>query len=265
VQVISLGYRTDLMLRAQEGSEIIDCGDFLAVCSPANPSFWWGNFLLLAAPPQPGEAGRWLSRFAAQFPGARHVALGVDGTDGRGADDELQAAGLRVERLTVMTAPAVHDPPHPSRAAICRQLVSQDDWLQAAELSAACHPGEPGDAVAFIEGRIAARRAAVDAGYGSWFGAFQDGRLLSQLGLFGQDGVARYQNVETHPGARRRGLAGTLVCHTGRHGLEQLGAGTLVMVADPGDVAIGVYRSVGFADTETQVGYERQPTASAAG
>jgi ribosomal protein S18 acetylase RimI-like enzyme len=259
VQVISLGYRTDLMLQVQGGSEIIDCGDFLAVCSPAEPSFWWGNFLLLSAPPQPGEAGRWLSRFAAQFPGARHVALGIDGTDGRGADDELQAAGLQAQRFTVMTAAAVHDPPHPSRAAVCRQLVSQDDWLQAAELRAACHLGEPGVDRAFIEGRIAAQRAAVDAGYGSWFGAFQDGRLLSQLGLFGQDGVARYQNVETHPGARRRGLAGTLVCHAGRHGLELLGAGTLVMVADPGDVAIGVYRSVGFADTETQLGYERPP------
>lgn len=266
MQVISLGYRTDVMLRVLEGSEVADCGDFLVVSSPADPTFWWGNFLLLSAPPRPGEAGRWLSRFAAQFPEARHVALGIDGTDGRGADDsELRAAGLSPELSTVMTASAVHDPPHPNRAAACRQLASQDDWRQAAELGVACHAGEPGGDRAFIEGRIAAERAAAEAGHGSWFGAFQDGRLLAQLGLFCHDGIARYQNVETHPAARRQGLAGTLVCHAGRHGLETLGAGMLVMVADPGDVAIRVYRNVGFADTETQVGYERPPAPADSG
>jgi hypothetical protein len=34
---------------------------------------------------------------------------------------------------------------------------------------------------------------------------------------------------------------------------------TLVMVADPEDVAIRVYRSVGFTVTEPQLGFIRQP------
>jgi hypothetical protein len=34
------------------------------VRSPANPTFWWGNFMLLDVPPVAGEKGRWLSRFA---------------------------------------------------------------------------------------------------------------------------------------------------------------------------------------------------------
>jgi hypothetical protein len=50
--------------------------------------------------------------------------------------------------------------------------------------------------------RLAAERAITEAGHGSWFGAFIDGRLLAQLGLItGQAGLARYQNVETHPAA----------------------------------------------------------------
>jgi len=38
-----------------------------------------------------------------------------------------------------------------------------------------------------------------------------------------------------------------------RYALDEMGAETLVMVADPDYVAIRIYRSVGFEDTETQL------------
>ena len=38
-----------------------------------------------------------------------------------------------------------------------------------------------------------------------------------------------------------------------RHAFDEMGAETLVMVADPDYVAIRIYRSVGFEDTETQL------------
>ena len=59
--------------------------------------------------------------------------------------------------------------------------------------------------------------------------------------------------------ARRQGLARTLVYHAGRYGLDALGARALVMVADPGYSAIRMYRSVRFADRETQVALQREP------
>ena len=36
------------------------------------------------------------------------------------------------------------------------------------------------------------------------------------------------------------------------YGFDELGARTLVMVADPDYLAVRIYRSVGFADTEVQ-------------
>ena len=54
-------------------------------------------------------------------------------------------------------------------------------------------------------------------------------------------------------------LAGTLVHEISRFGFADLEAETLVMVADPEYLAIRVYRSVGFADTEIQIGVERKP------
>ncbi|MBO0836728.1 MAG: GNAT family N-acetyltransferase [Actinobacteria bacterium] len=258
MDIRSLGYRTDLMIRVLEGSHVEDRGDYLAIRSPRNPDFWWGNFLLLA--PQ-GEAARWVATFATEFPAARHIALGIDVTEIGAVDvGEYLAEGLRLERSAVLTAHELTQPPRPFSAAMYRQLAGDEDWRRAAKLRAAAYADEAGGDIGFIEGRIAVERAITEAGHGAWFGAFVEGELVAQLGLVSDgSGVARYQSVETHPQWRRRGLAGTLVWRAGKHGLDVLGASTLVIVADPQDDGIRVYRSVGFTDAETQIGFERQP------
>jgi len=165
----------------------------------------------------------------------------------------FEAAGLDVRRETVLTASALREPPHPNRAARFRQLRG-DGWQQSAQLRAVCDAEDgPPAGRAFAEARDAARRRLAEAGHGAWFGAFVDGELAAQLGVFsGGTGIARYQDVETHPDARRQGLAGTLVFHAARYAIDQLGATTLVIVTDPGESAIRVYRSVGFANREIQ-------------
>jgi len=261
VDVRSLGYRTDLMVRALEGASIEDRGDYLVIRTPGNPTYWWGNFLLLPGAQRPGEADAWLATFATEFPHARHIAIGIDVTEVSAVNiSEFTSLGLRLQRSAVLTARDLNPPPHPNRTTTIRHLSGDADWQQAASLRAVLSEGEPGAEPTFLKARLAAERALTEAGHGVWFGAFLDGELMAQLGLVTDGkGIARYQNVETHPAARRKGLAGTLVWQAGRYGLTDLGASTLVMLADPLDAAIRVYRSVGFTDTETQVGFERQP------
>jgi ribosomal protein S18 acetylase RimI-like enzyme len=260
VDIASVGFRTDLMIRVFEGSEVTDHSEYLTVRTPANPEFWWGNFLLLRAPAARGDAGRWLPVFAAEFPAAGHIALGLDITTGDGIDlAGFAAAGLDVERDTVLTAQALREPPHPNQAASIRQLAGDGDWQQSAILQGVCD-ADDGIATshAFTDTRNRTRRSLTEAGHGSWFGAFLDGELVSQLGVIsGPDRIARYQDVGTHPAARRRGLAGTLVHHAGQYALSDLGAKTLVIVADPHESAISVYRSAGFTDRESQVRAQR--------
>jgi GNAT superfamily N-acetyltransferase len=259
VRVRSLGFRTDLELRALEGATIDDRGDYLVIRSPDNPDFWWGNFVLLRDPPKTG--GTWLARFAAEFPAARHIAIGVDTTAEAlvVVPVEFMAAGLEPQRATVLTASDIRPPPHLNTDAEIRLLDSDADWQQSVGLAVRCFDGgEPGD---YLERRAVARRRLTRAGAGAWFGAFDGGRLIAQLGLFDVgDGYARYQHVETDPAARRQGLAGTLVWYAGRYGREVLGARTLVIVADPADVAIRVYRACGLTDRESQLSFERPST-----
>ena len=73
---------------------------------------------------------------------------------------------------------------------------------------------------------------------------------------------ARFQCVSTHPDSRRRGLCTALVHAACRHGFGAMGLRTLVMVADPDDVAIGVYESLGFRRGAGAWQFERPPLAS---
>jgi GNAT superfamily N-acetyltransferase len=257
MRVTSLGFRTDVALRVLEGAETTDHGNYLVVRTADNPGFYWGNFLLLGTWPGPGTADGWLARFTAEFPQARHVAIGVDAADEQpGVSAEFLAAGLEQERATVLTCAGVQPPPNLNTEAEIRPLASDDDWRQSYRLGIRCY----GDDGPYLHRRARARRQLTEAGRAAWFGAFTGRRLLGQLGVCDAGGgLARYQDVETEPAARRRGLAGTLVWHAGRYAREAFGAGTLVIVADPAEAAIRRYRACGFTDTQSQFSFQRAP------
>ncbi len=263
VELTSLGYRTDLALLRLGRTQVEDRGDYLVVRSLRNPTHWWGNFLLLAQVPTAETSEPWLGRFAAAFPGAEHIALGFDGKDGSVADlGWFSGHGFNAEAQTVMTATEVHEPARLNTEAVYRGLYSDEDWAQSIELRMRCNERafEPMAYRTYVTAKAQSNRDLVEAGHGGWFGAFVDGRLVSQMGLFSAGPrLARFQAVETDPDHRRRGLAGSLVHHASRYGFGELGARTLVMVADPNYFAIDLYRAVGFAATETQLQIERPP------
>jgi RimJ/RimL family protein N-acetyltransferase len=266
VDVTSLAFRTDLALLQLGGSTVEDRGDHIVVRTLHNPAYWWGNFLLLDRVPQPGEHEQWLDRFVATFPDARHRAFGVDGTVGKATDlAGFAEMGLHIDASTVMTATSVHRPPRPNDEAEYRRLAADDDWAQSLRVRLVASAAEDGpvdpEAEAFEARRVTTDRATSEAGDGAWFGAFLDGRLVAQMGLArAGEGLARFRLVETDPAYRGRGLAGTLVHHVSEYGFGELGATTLVMVADPDYLAVRIYRSVGFDGTETQLQAERAPS-----
>jgi ribosomal protein S18 acetylase RimI-like enzyme len=250
--VVGLGWRTDLMLRRLAGARITDRETHLLVRTPGNPDYRWGNFLLLPTPPPPKDTPRWIAAFAAEFPTAAHIAIGIDGPAAPDAISAFAAAGLADESHTVLTATESRRPARPNRAAVCRPLATDADWAQALRLRLAVDP-DPRHR-RFHHRRFAEIRELCRAGHGVWFGAFLDGQPRSGLGVVTDGGgLARFQHVETHPSYRNRGLAGTLVHHASRHALTRLGAETLVIVADPDYLAIRVYRSLGFADHGRQI------------
>ena len=259
MHVTSLGFRTDLALLTASGSLVEDRGTHLVVRSPDNPSYFWGNFLLLAQPPAPGGEREVVGAFRTEFPQAQHVSLGIDvaeiTNESRAA---FEAAGLTVDVATVLTASALQEPREVG--AEVRALAGDDEWEARARLSQQLYPQTPEEAfMAFARQKNAQERRLVDGGRGQRFGAFVDGELVSTAGAFvTEDGVARFQSVETHTDHRRQGLAAAVVHGAGQHALDRLGVRTLVIVADTDGEAIGIYRRLGFADSERQLTMEKR-------
>ena len=261
MQLTSLGYRTDLMFAAFDG-QITDRGSYLVIRTPSNPTFYWGNFLLFAQAPQPGDYPKWRDLFAVEIgtpPQVRHQTFGWDTITGEVGDIQpFLAAGFRLNHSVVLTAQRVHPPPNYTQEVTVRPLSSDGDWEQALANQIRCQePGHDEAGYALFKQRQMARyRAMAAAGLGAWFGAFIGGQLVADSGVFHHQELARFQEVETHPDYRRRGIAGTMVYAAARYALAHFGIQTLVIVADRDSAPARLYASLGFEPTEQQVGLE---------
>ena len=262
MDIRSLGFRTDLRLLQMTGSEIEDRGTHLVVRTPANPTYFWGNFLLLKALPVLGGEREVIGAFHTEFPEAEHVAVGIDGTeDQTHALDAFVEAGLEVDCGVVLTASELVEPPVPPEGIVVRALESDDDWERRARLGHRLY-AQTSEAtfMQFARARNEQERGLVARGIGQRYAAFDGDELVSTAALFlTHAGVARFQTVETHADHRRQGLAAAVVHAAGRHGVEQLHVERLVIAADHAGDAISVYRRLGFADSERHTTLERRP------
>ncbi len=240
------------MLRRMAGSFVRDAGDHLIIKTPRNPTFHWGNFVLVGD--DFAKCERWFAVFAREFPEAAHIAIGLDGV--APSDERLAgyiAAGLQLQLPRVLVSHTVPAADAPADA-ICRPLQDDDDWDQALDLRYDTDENTSAEHRLFLRRRVQEARELTRAVGAAWFGAFVGGRMCAGAGIASDGhGLARYQNVETHPEFRRRGLARALVAAAGRHAFAELRARTLVIVADPDYHAIDLYRSLGFVDAGTDV------------
>ena len=269
MHVTTLGLATDLML-ARWTSEVHDRGAYLVVRTPREPDFWMGNALVVPAPGESDDAGMWLARwqgvFEREHPGAAHRALLVDGDVGAQVEVAADVAGWVMQRNVALAAGAL--PAAAAPAGVDVRVVRGDgEWAQVTSLAlcsdehaARASGGEPLDDVyrAFVATRTRTKRAWCEAGRGAWWGAFVGGELVGSLGLFAEDGLGRYQDVVTHPGWRRQGIARALLCAAGRDALARV-ARRIVIVAMQGSDAARLYRAVGFAPADGSSELLRKP------
>jgi hypothetical protein len=163
----SIAFITDVAIRSMEGASVTERDGYLVIRTADNPGFWWGNFLLLDAPPEPGTASQWLDRFAAEFPAAGHVALGIDTTDaGAVIPADFIDAGLEPERSVTLTTTDVTEPAHVNTEAEIRPLAADDDWEQSVDLSLRLFASEGLTDLAYYQGRTGRAHAGDRGGPG---------------------------------------------------------------------------------------------------
>jgi ribosomal protein S18 acetylase RimI-like enzyme len=261
MEIHSLGYRTDLIFPRFDG-QILDRADYLVIRTPSNPTYYWGNFLLFADPPRQGDLGRWKALFAREIglpPQVQHFAFGWDTVDGEtGLVQPFLDEGFNLGQAFVLTAGRVNPPPKPNQEVVIRPLTEDWEWLQAEQNQVLCRQAGHSQAEfqRFKRDQMQRFRRMTHAGLGQWFGAFLEGQLVADLGVFAEGPLGRFQDVGTHPDYRRRGICGTLVHQASLYAFEKMKVETLVMVADEHYFAAKIYESVGFQPLEHQVGLD---------
>lgn len=265
MRIDSPGLVTDLELLRLQGSTVTDHGDHLVVRTEANPTFWWGNFVLVLGEARSAEVDRWVARFEEEFPDAQHRAVGF--AQPGGDTDAWAARGWQVESdvdLATTAVPTATDAPDGvpalSAGSKLRALATDDDWEQSAQVGARdTSEVQREGRLVFERRRVTAQRGLVASGRARWFGAFDGDRLVARLGIVRLGDLARYQEVVTLESHRRRGLAGALVRAAGTWAFEDPAVGQLVIVAEDGGPAIGLYQRAGFAEVARHVGVSRPP------
>lgn len=205
-------------------------------------------------------------------PASRHRAFGIDTSVRLTIPDDFAAAGFTLQEASVLTL---------SKTPQCAGIAALPSGFAFGTLNLP----EENDLVVDIHVAVNAGRYHADgyrefatrqmdryagmqsAGLGHWFGLFAQvgGQrvLTASCGLFRDAGGAgnsgRFQFVTTHPDWRRRGLCTALVEAVCSYGFEIMGITTLVMVADPDDVAIHIYASLGFERGASTWLLEREP------
>jgi ribosomal protein S18 acetylase RimI-like enzyme len=263
------GWRTDFILHRFD-AEVIERDDCLVVRTPSNPTYYWGNCLHLPRLPLDDELEHWLARFheeiTARQPDSRHVAIGSTAEYHGERRPRWEAAGfeLVVQRMLQLDAAMLRPPARAARGVTqLRELDLAHDADALAEVEMTDAVGfDPAGYRSYLRQQHVRHRAMQAAGQLQWFGVECDGVLAATCGLIrdraeaGADG--RFQRVVTHAAWRRRGLASALVHGVCRFAFERWRAGTLYIGADPDDVAIGIYRSLGFADLGSGAGLQRK-------
>jgi GNAT superfamily N-acetyltransferase len=250
---LEVGWWTHLAVLELSGSRIAERADHLIVRTPSNPTYHWGNFILVTDGRQADDAARWVREFSIAFPAANWVAIGLVGTPDDAAGWESH--GLMLEAEEVLTS---RRPPRRSQLDdryLVREL-SGTDWDQTVALAVAESARSGGynrdTRERFERARTATIRSLSERDLAAFFGAFDGEALVAYLGVVRCGRVARYQSVLTEKAHRRRGLASHLLGVAGRWAARN-GCRQWVIVTEDTNPAGLVYRGAGFTVQRTNV------------
>ena len=187
---LSLGAQSQLLAARFEG-EFVDHGDWLVVRNAANPTWYWGNFLLTTAPPLDADLPLWLDRNAqaigARQPESDHVALWVDAPVAADALPAWRGAGFEFNAVTALqleTGRILAVPLPRIDSMRIRSLRLPEEADAAVDLQALSDHGYEPEGYRRFRAHAMARVSRMHAqGIAHWFGVFAGPQLVADCGL----------------------------------------------------------------------------------
>lgn len=159
----------------------------------------------------------------------------------------------KLDPLTLMRFDGRRPEPVSTQAYEVRTFSDDQDWRAVQTLGWEVDPPQDEEAEKlqrYCDWYYGGLRARVERGEGAWWGIWStsaaDGVLLAAAGLFWKDEEARFQDVQTHPGYRRRGYCSALI-HNAIRQRMRAHSGPVYIAATTESPIERLYLGLGFA------------------
>ena len=241
---------------------VTENSDYIVIKTPQRPDYFWGNYIIMKSPPTHGDFEDWISIFELEI-GTRnelgYVAIGIDTIDG---DDcvveEFKENGFDIQVSKILLAENIIKPRKFNDLIEVRPYSSEEDWANYLEIhfTPNWNYGTEAEQKEFLKDEMESFRRFVKSENAQRYGAFLNGEMIAELGVFWEGNVARFNNVATHSDHRRKGACSSLVYHVSKMMLDRSEITTLVMEADEDYHAARIYEEVGFEPTQRLISLE---------
>ena len=253
LSIKSLAIATDL-IPAQFESVISDHHDCFSIQTKSQPNYFWGNFLVFRRPPEEGDLEKWTRRYQQIF-NNENPSFYTFTWDVCEVNETLVQPfiddGFDFGIDTTLLASNPIKPKGFNELIEVKPIESEQDWGSIPQVHYNPHSKSSYEKqIGFMNKRLESFRMLSNKGVGHRFGAFLNGKLVGDLGIYHQDGIGRFNEVATHHEFYRQGICQTLVYLSSQYAINHYGVSKLVIVADDFYHAINAYKKVGFSAFE---------------
>ncbi|CAM3666706.1 hypothetical protein VA7868_00173 [Vibrio aerogenes CECT 7868] len=258
MHIDSDGIRSDMIFHHFSG-QVTEKENYVVVKTPSNPGFYWGNYLVFPQPPLGGDFLHWRHLFVSEFRNdqdVKHMSFcWLKPTEHIQTEySDFLSQGFEYDEVLVLKGSQFCLPGRRNEEIQCRPVLTDAEWQQVIALHLLVYPDSCRNEAEclYVDRTYAAYRSMQAAGLGGLHGAFIGDQLVASLGLFFDGEIGRFQNVETHPDFRQRGICKTMVYDISVAAMQQHPQiRHLILHADSEYIAAEIYRSVGYEVCET--------------
>jgi len=243
-------------------ANIVEKDEYIVIRTPERLNYFWGNYILMKDPPSRGDYEQWVNIFDSEI-GKRtergYCAITFDlGVNETFDISEFLEDGFRVEVDKILTTNKVVEPIKLNSELIIKEydLSKNIDSYVAVHFDESWAYGNEDEQKEFLREQAIEFSSLVDKNVAKRFGGYLNGKLATDLGIYWNDNVIRFNSISTHPSFRRLGACSTLVYKVSKNLLEKDPSKTLVMQADEDYHAALIYESIGFVPREKVVAIE---------
>ncbi len=233
-------------------ANIAEKDNYIVIQTPNRLNYFWGNYILMKDPPKRGDYNPWVNIFDSEI-GNRsskgYCAITFDLGSNEAFDiSEFIENGFSVDVDKTLTSNKVTEPVKLNSELIVKEYdlsKSVDDYIEV-HFDENWAYGSKSDQEKFLREQALEFSTLITKKVAKRFGAYLNGQLVADLGVYWNESVIRFNSISTHPLFRRLGACSTLVYKVSKSLLEKNPNKTLVMQADENYHAALIYESIGF-------------------